>query len=82
MSTEDHDGPLRPSYPSPLPFSFAAKGGPGGVWAHADGAARLRALRRARIGEVHAKDLYERGKFEEAAAVYTKVRGTQEGAGV
>lgn len=48
-----------------------ASGGPGGAWAHSEGTARLRSLRKAKRCEIKAKDMYERGRFEEASSLYS-----------
>jgi hypothetical protein len=59
--------------------ALGPRGGAGGAWAHKEAAIRLRALRRAHKGEIRAKDAYERGKFSEAADIYSEMMKEYEG---
>lgn len=61
--------------------SVASSDGAGGAWAQSEGAARLRSLRRAKRCEIKAKDMYERGRFDEASSLYTDAVREYSGAG-
>ena len=52
---------------------------PGSRWASREALARVRALKRAKRAELKAKDAYERGKFAEAAQLYTQALAEYDG---